>query len=68
MKIELIRKIVMLAAVAAVGLLPAESDEIKTESKPVKLFVREVPITLLGRTVKVTTIDPGRPTLNSPSC
>jgi FtsP/CotA-like multicopper oxidase with cupredoxin domain len=57
MKIELIRKIVMLAAIAAVGLLRAESSEVKTEAKPVKLFVREVPITVLGRTVKVTTID-----------
>jgi FtsP/CotA-like multicopper oxidase with cupredoxin domain len=57
MKIELIRKIVILAALAAVGLLRAESNEIKTESKSVKLFVREVPITVLGRTVKVTTVD-----------
>jgi FtsP/CotA-like multicopper oxidase with cupredoxin domain len=57
MKIELIWKVVMLAAIAAVGSLRAESNEIKSESKPVKLFVREVPITVLGRTVKVTTID-----------
>lgn len=57
MKIELIWKVVMLAAIVAVGSLRAESNEIKSESKPVQLFVREVPITVLGRTVKVTTID-----------
>jgi FtsP/CotA-like multicopper oxidase with cupredoxin domain len=57
MKFKLIWKVLMLAAIAAVGSLRAESNEIKTESKPVKLFVREVPITVLGKTVKVTTID-----------
>jgi FtsP/CotA-like multicopper oxidase with cupredoxin domain len=57
MKIELFWKVVMLAAIAAVGSLRAESNEIKSESKTVKLFVREVPITVLGRTMKVTTID-----------
>jgi FtsP/CotA-like multicopper oxidase with cupredoxin domain len=57
MKIELIWKILMLAAIVAVGSLRAESDQIQTDSRPVKLYVHEVPITVLGRTVKVTTID-----------
>jgi hypothetical protein len=36
----------------------ADSTENNNGSKAVKLFVREVPINVLGRTVKVATIDP----------
>src|SRR5580692_11952377 len=57
MKIELIWKILMVAVIAAVGSLRAESHELQTDSRPVKLYVHEVPITVLGQTVKVTTID-----------
>jgi FtsP/CotA-like multicopper oxidase with cupredoxin domain len=57
MKFKLIWKVVMLAAIATIGLLRAYANEIKSEPKTVKLIVREVPITVLGRTVKVTTID-----------
>jgi FtsP/CotA-like multicopper oxidase with cupredoxin domain len=57
MKFELIWGVAVLAAIAAVGSLRADSNEIKSDPKTVKLFVREVPITVLGRTVKVTTID-----------
>jgi FtsP/CotA-like multicopper oxidase with cupredoxin domain len=57
MKFKLIWKVVTLAAIAAIGLCRAAANEIKSEPKTVKLFVREVPITVLGRTVKVTTID-----------
>jgi hypothetical protein len=48
---------VLLAACAAAGSLRADSTAIKSEPKTVKLFVRVVPITVLGRTVKVATID-----------
>jgi FtsP/CotA-like multicopper oxidase with cupredoxin domain len=58
MKFKPIWKVVTMAAIAVIGLLlRAEANEIKSESKTVKLFVHEVPITVLGRTVKVTTID-----------
>jgi FtsP/CotA-like multicopper oxidase with cupredoxin domain len=57
MKIRLIWKILMLAAMAAGGPLRAESHQIPTNARPVKLYVHEVPITVLGQTVKVTTID-----------
>ncbi len=57
MKLNLICKVVMLAAIAAVGSLRADSTENNNGSKTVKLFVREVPITVLGMTVKVATID-----------
>ena len=57
MKFKLIWKVVTVAAIAAIGLSRAFASEIKSEQKTVKLFVREVPITVLGRTVKVTTID-----------
>ena len=57
MKFKLIWKVVTVAAIATIGLLGASANEIKSEPKTVKLFVREVPITVLGRTVKVTTID-----------
>src|SRR5271167_3497829 len=57
MKLNLICKVVMLAAIAAVGSLRADSTKNNNGSKTVKLFVREVPITVLGRTVKVATID-----------
>jgi len=48
---------VMLAVIAAVGWLRADSTESNNGSKIVKLFVREVPITVLGKTVKVAIID-----------
>jgi FtsP/CotA-like multicopper oxidase with cupredoxin domain len=57
MKIQLIWEILMLAVIAAVGSLRAESHEIQTDSRSVKLYVHEVPITVLGQTVKVTAID-----------
>jgi hypothetical protein len=57
MKINPIYKVVMLAAFAAMGSLRADSAESNSGSKTVKLFVREVPITVLGRTAKVVTID-----------
>lgn len=57
MKFNPICEVVMLAAIAAVGSLRADSTENNNGSKPVKLFVREVPITVLGRTVKVATVD-----------
>ncbi len=57
MKFNPICEVVMLAAIAAVGSLRADSTENNNGAKPVKLFVREVPITVLGRTVKVATVD-----------
>src|ERR1700677_409991 len=57
MKIHLIWKILMLATIVVVGSLRAESDQIQTGPGTVKLYVHEVPITVLGRTAKVTTID-----------
>jgi FtsP/CotA-like multicopper oxidase with cupredoxin domain len=57
MKFISVWKVVMLAAIAAIGSLRGDSTENNNGSKDVKLFVREVPITVLRRTVKVTTID-----------
>ena len=57
MKFNRICKIVMLVAIAAAGLPRADSTENNDGLKTVKLFVREVPINVLGRTVKVATID-----------
>ncbi len=53
MKFTRICKFVMLVAMAAAGLPQADSAENNDGSKTVKLFVREVPINVLGRTVKV---------------
>ena len=50
-------KVVTLAVAVTGGSLCARSAEIKGESETVKLFVREVPITVAGRTVKVTSIE-----------
>jgi hypothetical protein len=57
MKFNLFWKFVMLASIAPVGSLRADSMAIESESNAMKLFVRVVPITVLGRTVKVTIIE-----------
>ena len=58
MKFRLVWKVVMLAAIAAVGFLRAGSAETNlNHPNTVKLFVRAVPISVLGKTVKVVTID-----------
>jgi FtsP/CotA-like multicopper oxidase with cupredoxin domain len=43
-------------AIGAIGVLRAASIEPRTEPETVKLFVRESPITVLGKTVKVTAL------------
>ncbi len=43
-------------AIGAIGVLHGASTEPRTEPETVKLFVRESPITVLGKTVKVTAL------------
>jgi hypothetical protein len=57
MRFNFLWKFLLLAACASAGSLRADPTAIKSEPKTVKLFVRVVPITVLGRAVKVTTID-----------
>ncbi len=46
----------LLVAIATLGVLRAAPTELRSEPETVKLFVRESPITVLGKTVKVASV------------
>src|ERR1043166_3371802 len=56
MKSNFTWKASLFIAIGAIGVLRAASIEPRTEPETVKLFVRESPITVLGKTVKVTAL------------
>src|SRR5215471_6121517 len=49
-------KATVFIAIVAIGTLPAAAKEPGSEPETVKLFARELPITVLGRTAKVTAL------------
>jgi FtsP/CotA-like multicopper oxidase with cupredoxin domain len=56
MKSNCVTKARLLTAIVAMGILGATPTEPRAEPETIKLFARELPITVLGRTVKVTAL------------